>query len=111
MELLAPAGGLEQLQYAVRFGADAVYLACDRFGMRQRASNFTLEEIPAAIGYAHAHDVKVYVTLNIVMHDDDVEALPTYLTALRDTASTPSSSGILEQPVLPVKSLRKLPCT
>lgn len=85
MELLAPAGGLEQLQYAVRFGADAVYLACDRFGMRQRASNFTLEEIPAAIGYAHAHDVKVYVTLNIVMHDDDVEALPTYLTALRDT--------------------------
>ena len=75
MELLAPAGGFEQLQYAIRFGADAAYMACDRFGMRQRASNFALDEIPAAIDYAHAHDVKVYVTLNIVMHDDDIEML------------------------------------
>ena len=84
MELLAPAGGLEQLQYAIRFGADAVYLACDRFGMRQRASNFTLAEIPAALDYAHGHGVKVYVTLNIVMHDDDIQELEAYARALRD---------------------------
>ena len=84
MELLAPAGGLEQLQYAIRFGADAIYLACDRFGMRQRASNFALEEIADVVAYAHARDVKVYVTLNIIMHDDDIEMLPTYLADLRD---------------------------
>ncbi|MEI3377843.1 MAG: peptidase U32 family protein [Coriobacteriales bacterium] len=84
MELLAPAGGLEQLQYAIRFGADAVYLACDRFGMRQRASNFTLDEIPEALAYAHGHGVKVYVTLNIVMHDDDMDELEAYARTLRD---------------------------
>ncbi len=107
MELLAPAGE-RQLQYAVRFGADAVYLACDRFGMRQRASNFALDEISAAIGYAHAHDVKVYVTLNIVMHDDDIETLPTYLAALRDAGVDAFIMGVS---VLPVKSRRKSPCT
>ena len=84
MELLAPAGGLEQLEYAIRFGADAVYLACDRFGMRQRASNFTLDEIPAALDYAHGHGVKVYVTLNIVMHDADMQELASYACTLRD---------------------------
>lgn len=84
MELLAPAGGFEQLQYAIRFGADAAYMACDRFGMRQRASNFALDEIPVAIDYAHARDVKVYVTLNIVMHDDDIEMLESYARTLRD---------------------------
>lgn len=84
MELLAPAGGLEQLQYAVRFGADAVYLASDRFGMRQRASNFALDEIPAALDYAHGHGVRVYVTLNVVMHDNDMQELETYACTLRD---------------------------
>lgn len=84
MELLAPAGGLEQLQYAIRFGADAVYLASDRFGMRQRASNFALSEIPVALDYAHGHGVKVYVTLNIVMHDEDMKELASYARTLRD---------------------------
>lgn len=59
-------------------------MACDRFGMRQRASNFALDEIPVAIDYAHARDVKVYVTLNIVMHDDDIEMLESYARTLRD---------------------------
>ena len=57
MELLAPAGGMEQLGAAVAFGADAVYLAADRFGMRARAANFALDEIPAAVAYAHEHGV------------------------------------------------------
>lgn len=85
MELIAPAGGSEQLEYAVRFGADAVYLACERFGMRQRATNFTLDDIPAAVAFAHEHGVRVFVTLNIVMHEDDIHALPPYITALRDS--------------------------
>lgn len=84
MELLAPAGGREQLEYAIRFGADSVYLACERFGMRQRASNFALEDIPAAVSYAHEHGVRVYVTLNIVMHEEDIAQLPRYICSLRD---------------------------
>lgn len=82
MELLAPAGGMEQLRAAVRFGADAVYLAADRFGMRARAANFALEDIPAAVEYAHAHGVKVHVTCNVLMFPDDIDALPSYLRAL-----------------------------
>ncbi len=82
MELLAPAGGMEQLRAAVRFGADAVYLAADRFGMRARAANFALEDIPAAVAFAHAHGVKVHVTCNILMHPDDIAALPEYFRAL-----------------------------
>lgn len=82
MELLAPAGGMEQLRAAVRFGADAVYLAADRFGMRARAANFALEDIPAAVAFAHEHGVKVHVTCNILMHPDDIAALPEYFRAL-----------------------------
>lgn len=82
MELLAPAGGMEQLRAAVRFGADAVYLAADRFGMRARAANFALDEIPAAVAYAHEHGVKVHVTCNILMHPDDIDGLPAFFRAL-----------------------------
>lgn len=82
MELLAPAGGIEQLHAAVRFGADAVYLASDRFGMRARAANFALEDIPAAVEIAHAAGVKVHVTANILMEQGDLAALPDYFRAL-----------------------------
>ena len=82
MELLAPAGGVEQLRAAVRFGADAVYLASDRFGMRARAANFALEDIPAAVEIAHAAGVKVHVTANILMEQGDLAALPDYFRAL-----------------------------
>ena len=82
MELLAPAGGIEQLRAAVRFGADAVYLASDRFGMRARAANFALEDIPAAVEIAHAAGVKVHVTANILMEQSDLAALPDYFRAL-----------------------------
>lgn len=82
MELLAPAGGMEQLRAAVQFGADAVYLAADRFGMRARAANFRLDEIPAAVAFAHDHGVKVHVTCNILMHPDDIDGLPAFFRAL-----------------------------
>ena len=84
MELLAPAGGRSQLEAALRFGADAVYLACDRFGMRQRAENFALADIPDAVRLAHAAEAAVHVTLNTLMDADDIDALPGYLEALAD---------------------------
>ena len=59
MELLAPAGGWEQLEYAVHFGADAVYLASQRYGMRRRADNFSEDDLPRVVEYAHAHGVDV----------------------------------------------------
>lgn len=82
MELLAPAGGMEQLRAAVAFGADAVYLAAEQFGMRARAANFRMEEIPAAVAFAHDHGVKVHVTCNILMHPDDIDGLPPFFRAL-----------------------------
>ena len=82
MELLAPAGGWPQLRAALAFGADAVYLASERFGMRARATNFAPEDIPAAVAEAHAAGAKVHVTCNILMHDDDIAALPAYFRAL-----------------------------
>ena len=82
MELLAPAGGMEQLRAAVAFGADAVYLAAERFGMRARAANFRMDEIPAAVAFAHEHGVKVHVTCSILMHPDDIDGLPAFFRAL-----------------------------
>ena len=82
MELLAPAGGMEQLRAAVAFGADAVYLAAERFGMRARAANFRMDEIPAAVAFAHDHGVKVHVTCHILMHPDDIDGLPPFFRAL-----------------------------
>lgn len=84
MELLAPAGGRFQLEAALRFGADAVYLACDRFGMRQRAENFALADIPDAVRLAHDAGAAVHVTLNTLMDADDIDALPGYFEALAD---------------------------
>ncbi|MCH4184259.1 MAG: U32 family peptidase [Eggerthellaceae bacterium] len=81
-ELLAPAGGRDQLVAAIRFGANAVYLATDQFGMRQRAGNFSLDEIPHVVAYAHERHVAVHVTCNIQMHNADIDQLPTYLQAL-----------------------------
>ena len=83
MELLAPAGGKEQLEYAIRFGADAVYLACERFGMRKRASNFKVEDLPWVSAYAHEHGAAVHVACNTVMHEDDLKELPAYFEAVQ----------------------------
>ena len=84
MELLAPAGGMEQLECAVHFGADAVYLAGKRFGMRRRASNFDDAGIASAVKFAHEHGVKVFVTANTLMKDGDVAALPDFFAMLQN---------------------------
>ena len=73
---------MSQLKAAIRFGADAVYLACDKFGMRARAQNFTLDEMPSVVAYAHERGVAVHVTLNTLMDARDIEQLPDYLQAL-----------------------------
>lgn len=83
-ELLMPAGGMETLKVAVNYGADAVYMGGSCFGLRAKADNFTLEEMKQAVEYAHAHNVKVYVTVNIFAHNEDVEGLKRYFGEIKD---------------------------
>lgn len=79
MELLAPAGGMEQLRAAILFGADAVYLAGPEFGMRARAANFSMEGIVQAVQLAHASGVKVHLTCNVMINQSDLSTLPAFL--------------------------------
>ena len=82
LELLSPAGDMEKLRMAVLYGADAVYLAGTDFGMRAFAGNFTPEELPQAVKFAHDHGVKAHVTVNIMPRNDEVKNLPAYLEQL-----------------------------
>ena len=82
IELLSPAGDMEKLKMAVLYGADAVYLAGTDFGMRAFAGNFTPQELPQAVKFAHDHGVKAHVTVNIMPRNDEVKDLPAYLEQL-----------------------------
>ena len=84
LELLSPAGDMERLKMSVLYGADAVYLAGTDFGMRSFAGNFSAEELPVAVKFAHEHGVKVHVTVNTMPRNDEVIALPAYLERLED---------------------------
>jgi putative protease len=84
LELLSPAGDMQRLKMAVQYGADAVYLAGTAFGMRAFAGNFSPEELPQAVKYAHDHGVKAHVTVNIMPRNDEVVQLPAYLEQLDD---------------------------
>ncbi len=84
LELLSPAGDMERLKMSVLYGADAVYLAGTAFGMRSFAGNFSPEELPEAVAYAHEHGVKVHVTVNTMPRNDEVCDLPAYLAQLDD---------------------------
>ena len=84
LELLSPAGDFERLQMAVLYGADAVYLAGTDFGMRSFAGNFTPEELPKAVEFAHSHGVKVHVTVNTMPRNNEIIDLPAYLERLDD---------------------------
>ncbi len=81
-ELLSPAGNFEKLKAAIRYGADAVYLAGKRFGMRAAADNFSDEELKEAVQYAHDRKVKIYVTVNVMPRTHEYEALKDYLIYL-----------------------------
>ncbi|MGI6227165.1 MAG: peptidase U32 family protein, partial [Peptococcales bacterium] len=82
-EILAPAGNLEKLKFAVLYGADAVYLGGKNFGLRAFAGNFALEEIKEGVEFCHQHGVKVYVTVNIFPHNEDLVGLSDYLLDLK----------------------------
>ena len=84
IELLSPAGDMERLEMAVLYGADAVYLAGTSFGMRSFAGNFSPEELPKAVRYAHDHGVKVHVTVNTMPRNGEVDDLPEHLQRLDD---------------------------
>ena len=85
-ELLSPAGNFEKMEAAIRYGANAVYLAGHAFGMRSAADNFSDEELPAAIAYAHERGVRVYVTVNTAPRDAEYPALAAYLRRLGELA-------------------------
>ena len=83
-EILSPAGNFEKMRAAILYGADAVYLAGSRFGMRAAADNFTVDELRCAVAYAHERGVKVYLTLNTMPREDEYPELREYLTELSD---------------------------
>lgn len=84
IELLVPASSLEVLKIAVVFGADAVYIGGEAFGLRAKAKNFTHEDMAEGIAFAHEHGVKVYVTVNILAHNDDLLGVREYLQELKE---------------------------
>ena len=82
VELLAPAGDLNKLKTAINYGADAVYLGGESFGLRKASKNFTMEEIAEGVKYAHERGKKVHVTLNIIPHDKDIKGVEDYVRQL-----------------------------
>ena len=75
MEIVAPAGDYAKLEAAILGGADSVYLGLTGFGARRRAGNFTMEELKSALDMAHIHNVRLYLTLNTIFRDGEIEAL------------------------------------
>ncbi|BGE82266.1 peptidase U32 [Staphylococcus petrasii] len=87
-ELLAPAGNLEKLKIAVHYGADAVFLGGQEYGLRSNADNFTLAEIKEGVEFANQYGAKIYVTTNIIAHDENIDGLESYLMELDATGAT-----------------------
>jgi len=98
VELLIPASSLEVLRTAVMFGADAVYIGGEAFGLRAKAKNFSMEEMAEGIVFAHAHGVKVYVTANILAHNDDLEGAAAYFAELKNMKPEPPDALIISDP-------------
>ncbi|WP_276949475.1 peptidase U32 family protein [Acetatifactor muris] len=99
-ELLIPAGSLEVLKTAVIFGADAVYIGGEAFGLRAKAKNFSPAEMAEGIAFAHAAGVKVYVTANILAHNEDLGEAAAYFEELRDMKPEPCDALIISDPGL-----------
>lgn len=97
-ELLIPASSLEVLKTAVIFGADAVYIGGEAFGLRAKAKNFSMEEMAEGIVFAHAHRKKVYVTANILAHNYDLEGARAYFAELRDMKPETCDALIISDP-------------
>jgi len=84
IELLIPAGSMEGLKTAIHYGADAVYMGGEAFGLRANAKNFSLEKMKEAVDYAHERGVKVYVTANILAHNADLLPMREYFSELKE---------------------------
>lgn len=97
-ELLMPASSLEVLKTAVIFGADAVYIGGEAFGLRAKAKNFSMEEMAEGISFAHARGVKVYVTANILAHNQDLAGAEEYFVSLRHMQPQPCDALIISDP-------------
>lgn len=98
-EVLAPAGSLDKLKVAILYGADAVYVGGQKFGLRTAAENFTLEELKEGVDFAHARSAKVYVVLNSFLHDKDLDELPEfvrYLESIKVDAVIVSDLGVVK---------------
>ena len=99
-ELLVPASSLEVLKIAVIYGADAVYIGGEAFGLRAQAKNFTMEEMAEGIAFAHARGVKVYVTANILAHNYDLDGVREYLTELQNMKPDRPDALIIADPAI-----------
>lgn len=98
-EVLAPAGSLDKLKVAILYGADAVYVGGQKFGLRTAAENFTLEELKEGVDFAHERNAKVYVVLNSFLHDKDLDELPEfvrYLESIKIDAVIVSDLGVVK---------------
>lgn len=103
-ELLAPAGNLEKLKIAVHYGADAVFLGGQEYGLRSNADNFTMEEIKEGVEFANRYGAKIYVTTNIIAHDENIDVLEDYLRQLEATGAT----GIIVADPLIIETCKKV---
>ena len=97
-ELLMPAGDLETLKVGVIYGADALYIGGDMYGLRAKARNFSMEEMKEGIAFAHSHNKKVYVTANITAHNDDLDGIRKYFKELRDFGEDRPDALIITDP-------------
>ena len=98
IELLVPASSLEVLKIAVIYGADAVYIGGEAFGLRAKAKNFSMEDMAEGIAFAHAHNVKVYVTANILAHNYDLDGVREYFKELNDMKPDRPDALIISDP-------------
>lgn len=104
IELLAPAGDLEKLKIAFLYGADAVYIGGQQFSLRANAKNFSLDEIKEAVAFAHNLGKKVYITVNIVFHNEDLEGLEEYLKNLDEIGI----DAIIASDIVVLKTAKKI---
>jgi putative protease len=97
-ELLIPAGNLENLKTAIMYGADAVYIGGDLYGLRAKAKNFSMEDMKEGIAFAHSHGKKVYVTANITAHNQDLDGIRKYFTELKNFGEVRPDALIISDP-------------
>lgn len=105
-ELLAPAGNLEKLKFAVHYGADAVYIGGQHYGLRSNADNFTFEEMKEGVEFAARYGAKVFVATNIYAHNEDLPGLEAYLKALEDAGI---AAIIVADPIIMETAMRVAP--